>query len=173
MAPGGFFRLEMNSEKILFGRRVVIPVLPSMTKLSPLHSLSPTKDCLRCDYYGLQFESLLLQPDHLFRRSIRRKDGYGYHKEHRHWLEELDRESSKASHRDSYEDLDHRKPCRQPKWTYDTYPFCNVFHEMSYGRPVEAVEQEYDVEYLDHGYYRDSFLFTSKTEGTNEKRQCQ
>jgi hypothetical protein len=51
--------------------------------------------------------------------------------------------------------------CVRPKWMYtNIYPNCNAFHELSL-ELLPGKLQDYDVLYLAHGYYRESYRFQS------------
>jgi len=77
-----------------------------------------------------------------------------------------------------YEELDYPKGtgCYKPKWSYQLFPNCNTFHELSLGRPVMTADdngsegstdnflQSMNVEYLGRGHFREGWLVADASE---------
>jgi hypothetical protein len=119
--------------------------------------LSPLDRLLNPDYGGLQITSLLMMPD--FHRLFKSKDAHVYSAERRTFLYEIDYDLNPDY--DSFEDQDFDPHgCVPPKWKYMSRPNCNAFHELSLELSPGLVEQDFDIKYLGHGYYRETYLFT-------------
>ena len=72
---------------------------------------------------------------------------------------EIDKETGQ-SYYDHYDEIDYPgdDTCRRPKWSYDLYPSCNAFHEVSLSRPVGSnPEQSFQVGYMGSGYFRSAW----------------
>jgi hypothetical protein len=132
-------------------------VQSSLEKYRFHKGLSPLDRLLNPDYGGLQMTSLLMMPD--FHRHIQSKDANIYGHERRSFLYAIDYDLD--SDYDSFEDRDFDPHgCVPPKWKYMSHPNCNAFHELSLELPPDLVEQDFNIKYLGHGYYRETYLFT-------------
>jgi serine/threonine protein kinase len=140
-------------------------------------SLSPLEQSPNLpDYNGLQMASFdsLVSPDNFYRVVLKKEDDERlYNRERKKFLKTMDRIEGKEGKTPEryygWEDLDFEKQtCVRPKWTYDIYPACNKFHELSYERLPDDAHQAFDVQYLSHGMFRDSFRFAAKQEGAED-----
>lgn len=82
---------------------------------------------------------------------------YSWYEEDRYYLLSYKDESQDSDY-DHWEELNQpQKGCQRLKWKDSSYPTCNHFHEFTV-EPQESPLQPYDVKYLAHGAFRDSFL---------------
>jgi len=61
---------------------------------------------------------------------------------------------------DYYYQFDERtypRECVRPAWTDLQFPTCNSFHEVR----LETTQSDWNVKYLSHGHFRDTFLFAN------------
>jgi len=111
------------------------------------------------DYGDLDIISLRLAPH--FVREVDPDDADYYHEERREFLYEIDDEDL---HYSSYDDWDHRKSCRKPKWISQVITACNTVHEQTL---MASVDQEFGrMRYVASGHYRDAYVL-SKSNTTN------
>lgn len=119
----------------------------------------PVKRAKSPDYNELEFDSLQLVSDERFRRRISPSDEERFEKERRSELRYMERHDlgSKVM---NFEDLDFPRECVRPQWTYNIHPNCNEVHQISYDRTPHSLLQQYDLQYLGHGYHREAVRFT-------------
>jgi len=128
------------------------------------HRLSTRIDrILQPDYGGLQLQSLRAASS-AFCREIDPYRDYQRAEAYRTQVLKASDEIYVSSRYWAWEDIDHREvECTPPRWSYEARPNCNAFHELvQLHVPVEEPTQTLDTRYLAHGYYRDSFLLTTK-----------
>lgn len=66
-------------------------------------------------------------------------------------------------HYDHTDEVTGQKECVRNNWGHRPRPVCNHFHESTVSFESSASQvQRYDINYLSHGYYRDSWLYKSK-----------
>lgn len=95
------------------------------------------------------------------RRTIPKDDNKLQHDQRDTFLSQIDKEV--AAYYDPYEDRDfYSYVCRPPKWKYDMYPVCNILHELTLERLPD--NQEFNVEYLTYGLYREVYRFQGRTQ---------
>jgi hypothetical protein len=123
--------------------------------------LPPIPQFLDPDYGDLHVASLRLRKNFV-RRISPDRDVSVYNEERLNFLQAID-DAEMDEYFYSYEDrLVDPKGCVRPKWTYNIYPNCNSFHELYLELLPGKPEQDYEVLYLAHGYYRESYRFRPK-----------
>jgi hypothetical protein len=98
-------------------------------------------------------------------RFIRHDDYQELHHERLAFLEDMDEEDVDARYerRDELTYPDYAThattTCVRNNWGWTPRPACNNMHETSVNFEANsAVQQTYDIQYLNHGYYRDTWL---------------
>ncbi|GAX12900.1 hypothetical protein FisN_32Lh077 [Fistulifera solaris] len=128
---------------------------------SPVDKLEPIPHLLNPDYNDLEFESYFGRYDD-FERHIAKDDADLYHDQRRQFLYDIDNKHLR-SYYDGYEDQEFTKDdCRSAGWQFVMKPNCNVFHELALEYSADQDVQPFLVEYLAHGYYRESYRFRNK-----------
>jgi serine/threonine protein kinase len=130
------------------------------------HGLPPLQHFLDPDYGGLEFHSLLLQPDESFKREVQKFDDALYHLEYEAFLKDADTLQAHDVPYDNYQDLEFPRKCTPQKWSSEMSQVCNNIHELSYDRPPGSNEQSYDIERLSNGHFRHTLLFTPEDGST-------
>jgi len=140
--------------------------VPTETFLQRHHHLG------HADYGGLEVLAGSREQQRLERREV----DWGKEKEYYEravdaHLEEMDAHPDGLSRRLSYdEDYVQEHQCRRTNWQSRRYPNCNTFHELvflSQSTPTSnsaaaaslSTTSEWDVKYLNHGAFRDGWLF--------------
>jgi len=111
------------------------------------------------DYDGLEFQSLVEAES--FQRNISERDKDRYNKERAallKYMEKHDLQSKEAY--DSFDDLDFPRKCVRPQWTYKVFQNCLNVHAITYDRSPQHSLQDYKLEYLASGGYREAIRFT-------------
>lgn len=124
------------------------------------------------DYATLHVAPLTTQESFERGRSIARNDAKRYHNQFRQRLVRLDDTTdSWDPYYEYYEEQSFPSSdnCYRPKWTYETHPSCNTFHEqILLERPVGVVGHTRDMSFLGQGHFRLSFLFRDVIASTAE-----
>ena len=121
---------------------------------SPFYqALKPKPRVLRPDYAGLQ---IILTKN---QSNSQKNDVLVYNQERRAFLKAID-DKHGGKYDNLWNDLEYDpSACVPPHWIYQIYANCNTFHETAVlERPPQEPLQDYDVQYLASGYYRDTFL---------------
>jgi serine/threonine protein kinase len=153
--------LGLSEDQVLFAKEPsIVSRNPRLVQLNtpwkpsivvPSHSLRPLEEITKSPDFGVL--------DHFVRkrrRKIDQNDTILLHLQRDAFLSQIDKNVS--PYYDPYEDRDFdRDECRPPKWKYDIYPVCNLLHELSLDRLPN--QQEYSVDYVGYGLYREVFRF--------------
>ncbi len=128
---------------------------------SPVSKLELIPHILDPDYNDLEFESVFGRYNK-FERHIAKDDADLYHDQRRQFLYDIDNKHLR-SYYDGFEDQEFTKDdCRSAGWQFVMKPNCNVFHELALEYSANQDVQPFRVEYLAHGYYRESYRFRNK-----------
>jgi len=121
------------------------------------------------DYGGLEFRPVLA--DYNYTRTIHDDDDEIYSTRRKRFLQRLDEtttsddvDSRTPNRFEHYEEITYPTAdgCYLPKWSYEIYPSCPRFHELSVDRGIGYADQRVDVNYLARGHFRESWLLTNE-----------
>jgi serine/threonine protein kinase len=108
------------------------------------------------DFGDIHFDTIQYMPDHWYR--LIDTDADYYEDRFKSRLLE-DEDGFLQPEFEHFEDLDFPQPgCQRLKWGDDSHSTCNRFHEL----PLDYTD-DYSKKYLAHGFYRDTWLFESKS----------
>jgi hypothetical protein len=141
---------------IVFSRRAV-GVKKSM--VTPAKT-PPLREPMEPDYDDLEMDTLhTLGGDAAdYIRIISPFDHLDLHDERREFLEEIDDKEVTVNYEHT-EELSYPRKCQRNNWGWTPKPACNNMHETGVNFDASSnMQQSYDLKYLSHGYYRDTWL---------------
>lgn len=106
------------------------------------------------------YNELLIDHRYFDRRLDTHVDHARYQLEREDELEGIDESYISSVYLDDFDYAETHHECRRNNWAHKlSFPNCNSFHEQTLDRPLNGVDQTYQVSYTGHGAYRDSFVF--------------
>jgi hypothetical protein len=114
------------------------------------------------DYNYLELEALPLGEP--FERHVLEESDEWFEEDWDEFLEYID-DPEMDEYYYGYEEQNFTKQCIRPAWAYASHPSCNIFHELYLELTDQSIHQDFDIQYLAHGHYRDSFLFKPEVAG--------
>jgi hypothetical protein len=140
---------------IVFSRRAVggkKSLVPTVKAPPPIEPMQPDYDDLEMNI--LRRDGVAVD----YIRIISPLDYQNLHHERRKYLEAIDDEEVTENYEHT-EELSHPRECQRNNWGWTPKPACNNMHETSVNFDASSnMQQSYDLKYLSHGYYRDTWL---------------
>jgi hypothetical protein len=121
----------------------------------------PLSEPMQPDYDNLEMTTLhsaAMADSDNYIRIISPNDYLDLDNERHDFLEAIDDDDLSEKY-DHSEELTGQRDCVRNNWGWTPKPACNNIHETSVNfQASSTVQQSYDIKYLNHGYYRDTWL---------------
>lgn len=149
---------SITGPAIAFSRRAVGSKNQRRRPMVTPAKTPPLQEPMQPDYDDLEMTTLHNGVAADYIRTISPNDYRNLHTERREFLEAIDDEEVTVDYEHAGE-LSYPRECQRNNWGWTPKPACNNMHETSVNFYASSVmQQSYDLKYLSHGYYRDTWL---------------